>query len=416
MKRFRFMTPTSLAEGVKLAFDQLRTNKLRSALTILGIIVGVATVVLMSAAIIGIRNPIMEAFAAAGPKNFIVARFDMFAVSVEGDEPPWAGTPEITPTEARMLERLPTVERTIVDVQLQTTIQYGSQRLTGVQTYADGAGWDEFVAGRMLAGHNFTQADVDGARAVVVLAKGVSDRLFGSLDPIGRDIRINGYRFSVIGVFEPVENIFSNLVPNIIVIPYSTAFKYLNVDDTFLTILVVPEEEASQAEAMDDATTALRVSRGLRPGEDNDFVLIRQDQMFESFNRITGMFFAAMMALASVALMVGGVGVIAIMMIAVTERTREIGVRKALGATRREILLQFLVEAVTVTLIGTIIGLIIGTMLATLIRVASPIPAEVPLWAVGAAILMATVSGVLFGLWPAWRASRLDPVEALRYE
>ena len=415
--RFRFMNPTSVAEGVKLAFDQLRSNKLRSGLTILGIVVGVATVVLMSAAIIGIRNPIMESFAAAGPKNFIVARFDMFAISNNDSEgPPWEGTPEITPAEGRMLERLPSIERTIVDVQLQTTLQYGSQRLTGVQTYADGAGWDQFVAGRIIAGHNFTQTDVDGARPVVVLTPGVSDRLFGSLDPLGREIRINGYRFTVIGVFEPIENIFSNLVPNIIAIPYSTAFKYLNVDDTFLTILVVPEEEVSQAEAMDDVTTALRVRRGLRPGDANDFVLIRQDQMFESFNRITGMFFAAMMALASVALMVGGVGVVAIMMIAVTERTREIGVRKALGATRREILLQFLVEAVTVTLIGTIIGLLIGATFAALIRVASPIPAEVPLWAIGAAIVMATVSGVLFGLWPAWRASRLDPVDALRYE
>ena len=414
--KFRFMTPTSVAEGVKLAFDQLRNNKLRSGLTILGIIVGVATVVLMSGVIIGIRTPIMESFAAAGPKNFIVARFNMMAVSFEGDAPPWEGTPEITPAEARMLERLPSVERTIVDVQLQTTIEYGSQRLTAVQTYADGAGWDQFTAGRIIEGHNFTQTDVDGARPVVVLAKGLSDRLFGSLDPVGRTISINGYRFTVVGVFEATENIFSNLVPNIIAIPYSTAFKYLNVDDTFLTILVVPEEEATQARAMEDVTTALRVTRGLRPGEENDFVLIRQDQMVESFNRITGMFFAAMLALASVALMVGGVGVVAIMMIAVTERTREIGVRKALGATRREILLQFLVEAVTVTLIGTVIGLIIGSTLATLIRVASPIPAEVPLWAIGAAIAMATVSGVLFGLWPAWRASRLDPVDALRYE
>ncbi|HEX6587502.1 MAG TPA: ABC transporter permease [Longimicrobiales bacterium] len=413
---YRFMTATSIAEGVKLAFDQLRSNKLRSGLTILGIIVGVATVVLMSAAILGIRNPIMESFEAAGPKNFIVARFDMFAVSNNEDGPPWEGTPEITPAEARLLERLPSVDRTIVDVQLQTTLQYGSQRLTGVQTYADGAGWDQFVAGRMIEGHNFTQTDVDGSRPVVVLTGGVAERLFGPLDPIGRVIRINGYRFTVIGVFEPTKNIFSNLVPNIIAIPYSTAFKYLNVDDTFLTIMVVPEEEAPQARAMEEVTTALRVSRGLRPADANDFVLIRQDQMFESFNRVTGVFFAAMMALASVALMVGGVGVIAIMMIAVTERTREIGVRKALGATRREILLQFLVEAVTVTLIGTIIGLMIGGGLAMLIRLFTPIPAEVPLWAIAAAIGMATVSGVLFGLWPAWRASRLDPVEALRYE
>jgi putative ABC transport system permease protein len=414
--RFRFMTPTSVAEGVKLAFDQLRNNKLRSGLTILGIIVGVATVVLMSAAILGIRNPIMESFAAAGPNNFIVARFDMIAVSVEGDGPPWEGTPEITPAEASMIQRLPTVEQAIVDVSFGATVEYGSQRLTGVQGYGDSAGWVSFVPGRFVAGRNFTQADVDAARAVVVITVGLANELFGALDPIGRAVSVNGRRFTVIGVFEMKENIFANLIANRLVVPYSAAIKYLNVDRTFLTISVVTADDASQADAMDDVTTALRVRRGLRPGEANDFVLIRQAEMVESFNRITGMFFAAMLALGSVALMVGGVGVIAIMMIAVTERTREIGVRKALGATRREILLQFLVEAVTVTLIGTIAGLIIGGSLATLIRLFTPIPAEVPLWAIGAAIVMATISGVLFGLWPAWRASRLDPVEALRYE
>ena len=414
--RFRFMTPTSVAEGVKLAFDQLRNNKLRSGLTILGIVVGVATVVLMSAAILGIRNPIMESFAAAGPNNFIVARFDMIAVSVEGDGPPWEGTPEITPAEAAMLERLSTVDEAIVDVSFGATVEYGSQRLAGVQGYGDSPGWVSFAPGVFLAGRNFTQADVDAARSVVVITVGLANDLFGALDPIGRDVSINGHRFEVVGVFEMKENIFASLVANRLVVPYSAAIKYLNVDRTFLTISIVPSEDASQADAMDDVTTALRVRRGLRPGEANDFVLIRQAEMVESFNRITGMFFAAMLALGSVALMVGGVGVIAIMMIAVTERTREIGVRKALGATRREILLQFLVEAVTVTLIGTIAGLIIGGTLATLIRVATPIPAEVPLWAIGAAIGMATISGVLFGLWPAWRASRLDPVDALRYE
>jgi putative ABC transport system permease protein len=154
----------------------------------------------------------------------------------------------------------------------------------------------------------------------------------------------------------------------------------------------------------------------LRPAEPNDFALVKMEQIVGLFNRITGVFFIVMIALSSVGLMVGGVGVIAIMMIAVTERTREIGIRKALGATQREILFQFLIEAVTVTFIGVSIGMLVGGALAFLVAKLTPIPAHVPFLAVVAALVSSVITGVLFGLWPAWRAARLDPVEALRYE
>ena len=412
----KLLTATSIHEGVRLAFDQLRTNKLRSALTIIGLVVGVATVMVMSAVVGGIRSGVMEAVEAAGPNNFIIARFDFASVNFSSDGPPWEGTPKITPAEARLIERLPTVRRTIVDFDLVTTVQYGSERVSGVQGTADGAGWDQFTQGNFIAGHNYTESDVEAARPVVVLSKPLADRLFGSLDPIGRHLRIDGHRFTVIGVFEIRGNIFASIVKNFLVMPYTSAYKYLNADDTMLSILVVTEPRAEQADAIEDVIAALRVQRGLRPAEPNDFVVIRQDQLAASFNRVTAVFFAAMIGLSSIALMVGGVGVIAIMMIAVTERTREIGVRKALGATRREILLQFLVEAVTLTLIGSLFGLLVGGGLAALIAALSPIPASVPLPAIVAALAMASIAGVLFGLWPAWRASRLDPVDALRYE
>jgi len=183
-----------------------------------------------------------------------------------------------------------------------------------------------------------------------------------------------------------------------------------------LMVFVVPRSGVPQEEAIDEVITLLRSTRGVRPAEDNNFAIIRQEEMVDTFNRITGIFFLVMLLLSSVALMVGGVGVIAIMMIAVTERTREIGIRKALGATKREILWQFLFEATTVTVIGGAIGMVIGGGLALLVSVLTPIPASVPLSAVIAALGMATVAGVLFGLWPAWRAAGLDPVEALRYE
>lgn len=167
---------------------------------------------------------------------------------------------------------------------------------------------------------------------------------------------------------------------------------------------------------MDQVITYLRTARRLRPGEPNNFVITRQEELVKTFDRITGTFFIVMIALSSVGLMVGGVGVIGIMLIAVTERTREIGIRKAVGATRGEILWQFLVEAATVTLLGGILGMIAGGGIAGLVAALTPIPAKVPLWAIFAALGMATFAGILFGLWPAWRAARMDPVVALRYE
>ena len=167
---------------------------------------------------------------------------------------------------------------------------------------------------------------------------------------------------------------------------------------------------------MDDVTVALRTSRGLRPADENNFALIRQEAFMALFNRITGTIFLVMLVLSSIGLMVGGVGVVAIMMISVTERTREIGVRKALGATRREILWQFLVESVTVTVIGGLIGLAVGGAGAMLLAALTPVPAQVPLWSVVAAIAVSAFTGIGFGVYPANKAARLDPVEALRHE
>jgi putative ABC transport system permease protein len=167
---------------------------------------------------------------------------------------------------------------------------------------------------------------------------------------------------------------------------------------------------------MDQVTTAMRLRRGLKPAQENNFDLVSGDKFLESFNSITAGFFLVMLVLSSVGLMVGGVGVVAIMMISVTERTREIGVRKALGATRGEILFQFLVEAATLTLIGGLCGMALGTVIAFLVNRLTPIPAVVPLWSVAAAIVASTVTGIFFGIYPANKAARLDPVEALRYE
>jgi putative ABC transport system permease protein len=179
---------------------------------------------------------------------------------------------------------------------------------------------------------------------------------------------------------------------------------------------VMPTDEATVQEAQDQVIAALRAARGLKPAQENNFAVVTQDKILDSFNKMTSGFFLVMLVLSSVGLMVGGVGVVAIMMISVTERTREIGVRKALGATRREIMFQFLVEAATLTLVGGMAGMVLGGMISLGVNKFTPIPALVPLWSVVLAVVASTITGICFGLYPASKASKLDPVEALRYE
>lgn len=408
----------SLVEGVQLAVDQLRANKFRSVLTILGVVVGVATVMAMSAVITGIRTSVLEGIAAAGPKNFIVSRFDFNDVQIvnDGSRPAWADNTAPSVLEARRIAELSNVASAIVNLNLSVDAAVGSQRVNSINVSGSDVGWRNYTLGQMVAGQDFLPADVRASRAVAVLSKPLADMLFGPLDPIGRTVRLNGHPFRVTGLYEVEGNIFASANKHFAIVPYTTALKHLGANDRWLELLVVTADHATQAETMDQVITLLRTSRGLRAADPNDFALIRQEEMVSTFNRLTGIFFTVMIALSSVGLMVGGIGVIGIMTIAVTERTREIGIRKAVGATRGEILWQFLVESATVTLIGGAIGMLLGGGVAIIVAAATPIPASVPVWAVAAALVMAALAGVVFGLWPAWRAARMDPVVALRFE
>jgi putative ABC transport system permease protein len=405
-----------IREAVFIALEQLRANKFRSAMTILGIVIGVATVMTMTAAVAGIRGQAMEGIEAAGPKNFIVARYNFVEIQFSDDGPSWQDYPKVTVQEAERLRELPHVREAIVDLDANVSAEGPTGAPVDIQLSCNSAGWDEFSQGTFVAGHNFLTPDVTASRPVVVLSRPVAESLFGTLDPVGRWVRLNSKPFQVIGVFEVAANIFGEQANNFAVVPYTAALKHLKVWDGFITVLVVTADGSTQAQAMDQVVGAMRGMRGLRPADPNDFALVKQEQILDTFNKITGVFFIVMIGLSSVALMVGGVGVIAIMMISVTERTREIGVRKALGARRREILWQFLFEASTLTVVGAAAGMLLGVAAAWLIRTLSPIPAAVQPEAVVAALAMAAVAGVFFGLFPAWRASRLDPVDALRYE
>jgi putative ABC transport system permease protein len=415
----------TLEEGVRIALAAIQANKVRASLTILGVAIGVAVVVTMAALITGIRTSVLEAFESAGQENFVVTRFDMTNVRIVHDgsgRPPWWDKPKITPLEAQRIEGLAGVREAIVNFDLTIAISFEGRRVTGVNASASTAGWPAYTVGEFVAGRNYLLAEVDQSRAVLVISRPLAEELFGTLDPVGKRVRVSSGRraanelFTVVGVFETSENVFSDVVRHFAVVPYTAALKRLKANDMFLQVLVVPREGVADGEVQDQVISLLRTMRGLGPKEENNFAILRSDQLVDLFNRLTGVFFIVMLALSSVGLMVGGVGVIGIMLISVTERTREIGVRKAVGATRREILWQFLVEAGVLTLLGGALGLLAGALAAKGVESVTPIPAAIPLWSVAAALAMALLTGMLFGLLPALRGSSLDPVVALRYE
>lgn len=408
----------AVREGVGIALDALRSNKVRAFLTILGIVIGVATVMAMAAVVTGLRSGIMSEIEAIGPANFIVDRYDgtQIVVNDGSQAPPWQGKPPITIEEQHLLASLPTVQSVAANVNANADLRWGKETVSGVSIRGQSTEWPDYTLGEFTAGRNFLPSEEQRASNVIVLAGDLAESLFVGANPIGRSIRVSGDLFRVIGVYEPRPNIFSGGAQNWAVVPPTTAVKRLNANDDWLSLLVVPAAGATQEETMDQVTVALRTSRGLRPADENNFALIRQEAISDMVGRFTGIFALVMLVLSSIGLMVGGVGVVAIMMISVTERTREIGVRKALGATRKEILWQFLVESMTVTVIGGAIGMLIGGGGAMLLALLTPLPASVPLWSIAAALGVSAFTGIGFGLYPANKAARLDPVDALRYE
>ncbi|HUE95184.1 MAG TPA: ABC transporter permease [Longimicrobiaceae bacterium] len=409
----------SVQEGVGIATESLRANKVRAALTILGVVIGVATVMMMAAMIVGVRSTVMDELSALGPDNFTVRRFDpseVRVVNIGPRRPPWAGRPVITMEEAALVEALPTVNSVTPSLTSNGELRHGSESLEFVEIRGQGHLWPEYATGEFLHGRNFIPVEEGRAARVTVLSERASEALFGAADPSGREVRILGEAFRVVGVFRQPDNIFVGASMPFVVVPVTSAMRRLGISDNEFSLLVVPAAGAPAEQVMDQVTATLRSARGLRPGEENDFGLVRQEALADLFDQFTGVFFLVMLVLSSIGLMVGGVGVVGIMMISVTERTREIGVRKALGATRREILWQFLVEAMTVTLIGGAIGMLVGGGGAMLIDALTPVPASVPLWAVAAALGVSAITGIGFGMYPANKAARLDPVEALRYE
>ena len=413
------MNIARLFEGVGIALDSIRSNKVRAFLTILGVAIGVMVVIAMASAITGINRSVTAELETLGPKTFFVQRYFQGGIQIDdGSEEmsPWRKNPWMRVEEAEVIRQLPSVQYVVWREGSGGPVSYGDTELGSVEVIGFSPNWILSVGGTITAGRNYTQLEEAASSRVTVINEKLAESLFGDRDPIGRRIKIFGEPFTVIGVYLDGASLFSGTPSPTLTIPHSTFTKVADYWKGWLMFAVSPKAEFTVEETQDQVTAALRAYRGLRPGQDNNFALVSQDRLLESFNKVTQGFFLVMLALSSVGLMVGGVGVVAIMMISVTERTREIGVRKALGATRGEIMFQFLVEAATLTLVGGACGMVLGGIIAWIIRAATPLPAAIPLWSVVLAVFASTITGVFFGLYPASKASRLDPVEALRYE
>ena len=409
----------NLGEGVRIAVEAMIANKVRASLTILGVAVGVFVVVVISAAIHGINQSVASDFESAGPTTFFLQRYPITFEACDGsdDTCKWRSNPPLTFAELAAVQRLESVAQAGAEQEWNSIARYKDRTLPSASIDAFTGNWAVLGAPEMIDGRAFTDPEARAASRVVVLNTVAKERLLGDSDPIGKIITLSGGPFEVIGVYKDNSSFLSggSERPKI-VMPIQSLQRHLNGNVQWMGIAVKPRDGVSPDVAIDEVTATMRGMRGLRPGRESNFAVITQDKLFETYNKIFGMFFLVMIALSAVGLLVGGVGVVAIMMISVTERTREIGVRKALGATRGTILWQFLIEAVTLTATGAMIGLFLGWAVALVVRKVTPIAASVPPGAVLAALVASAVTGILFGMLPAARAARLDPVDALRYE
>ena len=424
-----------ITEIVRMAFDTVRTNKLRSALTVLGVVIGITSIVGMTAMIRGFDESLRNMIRAVGPDTIFVQRFGVTSFSGGAEMRELFRRPNLTIADARAIEaQADTIQ--LVDIELgaggpptQRRVFYRDQKTRPVVVFGTSENFAEGTRIPLLGGRFFNGTEVQYRKNVAVIGNGPYLSLFGNsgIDPIGKMIRIGTEQFEVVGMCDKRASAggFNLGQDDFVVIPYTAYQRIFGLNAvrvarnaTFLPIQIalVPREGVSQADAIADVERVMRIRHGLRLDQPNDFDVVTQDAFLKLWDRISQGTFFALVVMSSIALMVGGIGVMAIMSITVTERTREIGVRKALGARRAEILFQFLMEAAFLTSLGGLIGIALGAGLGWLVHAVTGFPISLPWWSFAIGIGFSASVGLFFGLWPAVRASRLDPIDALRYE
>ena len=401
-------------EGIKIALQALRANKLRSILTTLGIVIGITTVISIHSIIQGLNEAFYTSISSLGSDILYIGKFSWMSRT---DWLEARNRKDLTlDREAKAIKEQATLVKAVAPtISARRTIKYGSEKLTDV----DVTGTNEEYAitsnlnpeyGRMLS-----KQDVDHRRSVSVIGWEVADKLFKNVNPLGRRISIGSYNFRVIGVLEKRGSILGHSLDTAVIIPVGI-FQKLYGSRRWMTIEVKVADPNLIEEAKDEITGILRRVRKVSPRAENDFAINQQDMIADMYRRLTTALYAVAFGVGTIALIVGGIGIMNILLVSVTERTKEIGIRKAVGAKNKDILWQFLIEAVAVSSLGGVIGIILGFVIAKIIASTTFLSASVSPISVIIGIIFIFLTGIFFGLFPAYKAAKLDPIQALRYE
>jgi putative ABC transport system permease protein len=410
-----------LKEITTMALDSLKTHKLRSFLTLLGIVIGVMTVIGMVSIIQGLNRSFLSELESIGSDLILVTKFEP-GIQIGRLSEEERKRENLTFEDAMAIERESSLIKAVAvdlvaDVFESITIKYQNIKSQDALVLGMNEKFPQVLTVYLPEkGRFITESDVTHRTRVCVLGSEMSETLFPHTQPLGKEIRIGPEKFTVVGVLEKRGSIFGQSQDNFVGLPITTLMKYFPYDLENLEIIAAPKKHGYLPDAMEEITNILRRRRKVGFDKPNDFAVYTQETIIGLYNQLTGAAYLVMIVISSIGLLVGGIGVMNIMLVSVKERTREIGIRKAIGARYGDILKQFLIEAVFLTGSGGVLGIIIGFSIAFLVKAATPLPASVTPWSVILGLVVSISVGLFFGIFPARKAARLEPIASLRYE
>jgi putative ABC transport system permease protein len=403
-----------LRESLMVALGTLRAHKLRASLTALGIIIGVAAVIGLLAIVAGIRDSVARQFSSLGAEMISINRYQWGA---QNDEEDYSKRRPLTLVEYETVKGLASVQAASPTVYTRQDLRFRNNRMGYVLVCGTDEVYPAIENWTVQEGRFLTADDVRAVRQVIVLGADVANSFFPGGGGVDQEVSLGGYHYQVVGILEKKGSVFGQSQDEIVNVPYTTFAKHWGLSarrDVNISALAAPGR--SMQDAIGEIRGALRRVRKVAENSPDDFAINTSDQLIQQFNGITQGFFMVMILVGGMSLLVGGIGIMNIMLVSVTERTREIGIRKAIGARRRDIIRQFLIEAIILCLLGGLVGVALGWSLAALVAHVTPLSAHVTPLSIVLGFGVSTLVGIVFGMWPAMRAAKLDPVDSLRYE